>query len=271
MKNNLGMLFGSIYVVGFLAVQVHLLRFGILEISPLQAYYFIVGLWFLLCISPAIAVILAAEYLVSSYDSQRGRLIVLIAGGSLSITTIASIARFSAPGTILNFNTYPYPSWYLFWNFALMNVSLILVWVLCFLGARHASFRRVMQKVAAIAATVMLADSVVFFGRTIYPALDRGIGGGSSQFTVVTCRDGKSFFALQVYAREKSLYLLELSALPAQFASRSARTQFVADSKGPVYKALADNQVIRMGNDQVSNVRILGLSQKAELDRYLKK
>lgn len=39
MKAYLGIVAAIVYAVGFLAVQVHLLRFGILEKSPLQVYY----------------------------------------------------------------------------------------------------------------------------------------------------------------------------------------------------------------------------------------
>src|SRR6476469_7547229 len=112
MKNNLGILAGVVYFVGFLSVQVHLLRFGILEISPLQAYYLIVGLWFLLCISPAIAIVGVAEYFLKPCDSKRGRLIVLAVASAVLGGMIVSTIRFSLSGLILNYNAYPYPWWY---------------------------------------------------------------------------------------------------------------------------------------------------------------
>jgi hypothetical protein len=269
MKTYLGIVIGVAYAIGFFAVQVHLLRFGILDISPLQAYYLLVGLWFLLCISPALVVIGAAEYLLSSVDSIRVKLIVLLIGTTIIVASVGAAAQLSAHKMVLNFNAYPYAYWYTYWNLTVMNLHLISVWLLCFAYSRLRAFKRSTRKVAAIVGAIVVANAVIFFGRTVYPALDRGVGGGAPQFVQVTETNNKRHVALQVYAGEDHLYLLELAGFPPGFENRSAMTQFAVDSKGPVYKALVDNQVLKLNNNQVRSVRMHGLKQKEDIDKYL--
>ena len=262
---------GLAYIAGFLSVQVHLLRFGILEISALQAYYILVGFWFLLCIAPALATILALEYALSPSDSRRVRVLVVLTGGTIAAAAIAGGSRFAAHQMILNFNAYPYPSWYAVANLANMNFSLVLVWVLSFAYSRFTGSKRTARKIGAAAGAIALSSAIIFFGRTIYPALDHGVGGGAPQFVEIMEDNGHRRIAMQIHAGENYLYLLELTALPAKFESRLAITQFTTDSGGPVFRALADNQILKLRNSRIDIVRIFGLSQRGTIGSYLGK
>ena len=112
MVKELGYTLSVVYGIGLVAVQSHLLRFGILDIPAIDVYYLLVGLWVLACILPSVAVPIVVE--CSRWRTERctEHRFVKVAVLSVTLGILVSITflliRFNSDQLLFNFNAYPY-------------------------------------------------------------------------------------------------------------------------------------------------------------------
>ena len=265
-----GIALSCVYALGIVAVQIHLLRFGILDITAIDIYYFLVGSWVLMSLLPCGVLLLVTEFVLFGKSSAYTKLISIgLTVGLLCFS--AWIVQYRAHQYVLNFNTYPYPKWYVYWNFTAVNLVLLLIWLILLrarkLGCSPLTARAVGLGLSSLAVLIFS----VFFGRTIYPALDKGVGGGASQFAWLwlSIGDGVRKPVMLVHVSDSYVYFMELTAFPQDIESREPSEQYAKDCSGPVYRALARNSVTRISHDKVDGIDMIGFNQKKIIDRYL--
>lgn len=263
-----GITLSCVYALGIVAVQIHLLRFGILDITAIDIYYFLVGIWVLISLLPCAILLLLAEFSLFGKGSAYTKLISIgLAVGFLCFAVW--IIQYRAHQYILNFNSYPYPKWYVYWNFTVINLVLLSIWLIL-VRARKMGCPPSTARAAGIGlSSFAVLIFAIFFGRTIYPALDRGVGGGAPQFARLSLGDGENKPVMLVHVSDSYIYFMELSAFPRDLESRKPGRQYVEDRSGPVYRALAKNFVARISHDKVDRIDMIGFNQKDIIERYL--
>jgi hypothetical protein len=265
---SFGVALSCVYALGIVAVQIHLLRFGILDITAIDVYYFLVGAWVLMSLLPCAALLLFIEFFLFGHRSVYAKTVSIgLAVGLFCF--IIGLIQYRAHQYVLNFNSYPYPKWYVYWNIIGVNLTLLLIWLIIVrvrnTGCPPSRARSVGLGLSMFAVFVF----AVFFGRTIYPALDRGVGGGAPQFARLSLSENGQKPVMLVHVSDSYVYFMELSAFPADLESRGPSRQYATDRSGPVYHALARNFVTRISNDKIYRLDIIGFNQRAIIERYL--
>ena len=263
-----GLALSCVYALGIVAVQIHLLRFGILDITAVDIYYFVVGIWVLLCMIPCAVVLLLCEFLLFRDGSVGTKVVSLSLAAGLACF-LTWLLQYRAHQYVLNFNAYPFPKWYVYWNFTAANLALFLVWLVLVRARKMGSPPSIVRAVGLGLSSFVILTFAVFFGRTVYPALDRGVGGGAPQFALLSLETGKQKPVMLVHVSDAYIYFMELSTFPGDLELREPSRQYVTDRSGPVYGALIRNSIARIPHEGVKRIDLVGFNQKAIIERYL--
>jgi hypothetical protein len=113
-----------------------------------------------------------------------------------------------------------------------------------------------------------IATHVVFFGRTVFPALSRGVGGGAPQLARVRT-GGATFDCILIHESSTALYVMRLQRPVPEARLRRPLDQIATDKTSPIRQALARNEVMLIPNSRVEEVVLYGFDQGANLTRYL--
>jgi hypothetical protein len=110
----------------------------------------------------------------------------------------------------------------------------------------------------------------VFFGRSTYPALDRGVGGGAPQFALLGTEGLGAQRILLVHSGAEFIYFLELADFPFKGDARpQPLRQYTLNRSGPVYCALVKNEVVKLPATAVKRITTIGFSQRCNIEKYL--
>jgi hypothetical protein len=257
-----------IYAFGVLAVQVHLLRYGILDLSLLHVRYFVVGLWFIFTLTPAILLILLTELRLANAARRSVILELTVTLGIALVTIFVNAWLYPLKEFVFDFNAYPYPKWYILLNVAWFNAAPITAWLIGVIVRWRGASLRTSRLVGSSTAIVLLLACDVFFGRTVYSALARGVGGGAPQFARI-CTESGNLECLLIHQSGDAFFLIGLAAHPVEIERRRPSDQLSVLSSSPVRPALTKNELIMLPNDKVKQVTIYGFSAEAALNQHL--
>jgi hypothetical protein len=214
-------------------------------------------------VTPAMMIALAGEAFLFPH-APRGTRALTVLGGIL-VSWAASIwsYRFHTSAFVFDLRAYPYPTSYLVTNLIIGNLIILMVWVFFVLLKRTGFPHRPVMIAAGISTGLFVLMHAVVFGRTIYPAISGGFGGGAPVLAQVTV-NGSSINGLLVHTSSDAVYLLRLDAIPRNF--RTARkTRFARDTTSEVFLAFARNVVTVIPTGHIDRLVLFGRDQTANL------
>ncbi len=264
MKERVALAAICLYAIGLCSTHAQLMRYGIVEIAPLELSYVIVATHVLLSVVPAIWLIVLLEARLS--NRLMPRQVAVAAGGMIPVALVLVILawRFELAKLLFNFIAYPYPRWYIPMNLLWGNALLFFSWILLLVAARK---RLLPSRYCGYGLAVPLLLYAVVFGRTILPAIDRAVGGGAPE-CVEVLNGATTVKALLVHQSATSLYLLPLEKFPS---SRASRLTSLVGAAGPVRQAYERNRVLVLPSDSVQSISYVNLSYFNSIVRYLDK
>lgn len=258
----------GLYILGLLSVQAHLLRYGIFDASLLEFYYIVVGGWLVISLLPAALVVgfLAAAFGRKRQAGTRGRhrrrrpATVL---GGLAIAFLIGLWAFnySALSLAVNLNCYPFPIDYLRFNLVCANTFLIVIGALAILLSRDPTRRREVTVISLVFLLVFFAVYGLIFGRTIYPAIDPGFGGGAPQLGTISLGGEEPIPVILLFSSKTGRYFLKLERLPEKVADRDGYYYYLDREDSPVFKATFYGPVHFAPNARVTAITIFAPKQ----------
>lgn len=266
MKWQSAILGASIYLLGLVVVQTHLLSYGISEISPLQIYYALVGSLLIVTLLPAILTMFIAElWLLSNLKRVQK---VVTAGLILFVALMALsfILRFNSFKFVVNIRSYPYPRAYPINNIIVANAYLVTSYILLFLIRYLSGSTPILRAVQLIILVSILFWYAVFFGRTVYPAIDQGAWGAAPQFAELVS-GGVATPCLVLHRSPTGIYFIVLKQIPDDLEGSDPFRQYTAIPDSPVRRAVFENHVSFIPIEKIDQLQIYGLNKA---DAYLK-
>lgn len=255
----------ALYVLGLIAIQAHLLRYGILDLFLIRVHYIVIGFYVLATILPALT--FAAIFECRRHLPHLSELTLGLAAVVLIVFGIWWW-RFDLPSHVVDFGFYPYPRSYVLWNILWANLAILLVWSCASWLVRSGYPRRALRSVALIALAIVVVAYAFLFGRTIYPALSTGIGGGSPQFVVARTAAG-GINCTAVHYNAENLYCIQLDSIPEAVRTRNWSDQLVGDTTSPIFRALLRNELLIVPVAKIEWIRIYSIMPAATIRRYL--
>jgi hypothetical protein len=259
---------GVLYLLGLIAFQVHLLRFGILDLSLLQTRYLVVGIWVLLTVSPAAVLVALGELRLANRIERTTCFLLGVIAAAIGVSLLVLYSRFPDVAQVFDFRFYGYPRWYVISNITSTNIQLCMVWICLCIARRLGASRNTISWVGSVLLALIIITHVVFFGRTVFPALSRGVGGGAPQLARVQV-GGVSIDCILIHESATALYVMRLQRPVLEARLSRPLDQLAADKASPIRRALEQNEVMLIPSGKVDQVTLYGFDQTATLTRYL--
>jgi hypothetical protein len=261
---------GLLYLLGLISFQTHLLRFGILDLSLLQSRYLVVGAWVLVSLFPAASLIALFELRMTGRIERATYSALVIIVPMIGVLLMVWYWRFPDTAQVFDFRFYGYPRWYAVSNVLLSNGQLLLTWSLLVLGRRSGVSRNGIVWVGTVLFVMVIVMHAVLFGRTVFPALSRGIGGGAAQLARLRI-DEHDMICLLIHEGADAVYVMRLQRDVPEARLRRPFDQLASDPASPIREALERNEVTVIPNGRMAYLTLYGFDQKASLSRYLDK
>lgn len=267
----------AVYLIGFIVVHIHLLRFGIFEISAINLFYLLVGCLTLAALIPSFTVIMILEFYIYLVPSEhKGSLKKKIVEGAfivifiitLAMIIILSVKKHENWRYIFNFNLYLYPKYYVVWNITVYNVELFLIWCFLLIIKRKNVLMEHLKYLAYGFLFIFFVNYSVYFGRTIYPVIHSGIGGGSPIASKITLNEEITYSSFILHRNAIGIYFYEANSLSLNIAELDPLEQYALDINSNFHKLAIENNVVFIPNAEIKKIVLFGESQKSIFNRH---